>query len=96
MILSHDPAGASTKTLIHFGQEIESGKFRQFDYGREKNLLIYNATEPPDYNLTNIKVPIGLFYADNDWLADSLVSRGKMYLDGRDTWDIHTYKYYIY
>ncbi|KYM84892.1 Lipase 3 [Atta colombica] len=72
MILSHDPAGASTKTLIHFGQEIESGKFRQFDYGREKNLLIYNATEPPDYNLTNIKVPIGLFYADNDWLADSL------------------------
>ncbi|KYN36038.1 Lipase 3 [Trachymyrmex septentrionalis] len=72
MILSHDPAGASIKTLVHFGQEIESGKFRQFDYGREKNLLIYNATEPPDYNLTNIKVPIGLFYADNDWLADSL------------------------
>ncbi|KAG5318208.1 LIP3 Lipase, partial [Acromyrmex heyeri] len=72
MILNHDSAGASTKTLIHFGQEIESGKFRQFDYGREKNLLIYNATEPPDYNLTNIKLPIGLFYADNDWLADSL------------------------
>ncbi|XP_024882714.1 uncharacterized protein LOC112461630 [Temnothorax curvispinosus] len=72
VILSHDPAGASTKTLLHFGQEIESGKFRQYDYGSEKNLLIYNATEPPDYNLANITVPIALFYADNDWLANSL------------------------
>ncbi|XP_071571688.1 lysosomal acid lipase/cholesteryl ester hydrolase [Temnothorax nylanderi] len=72
VILSHDPAGASTKTLVHFGQEIESGKFRQYDYGSEKNLLIYNATEPPDYNLANITVPIALFYADNDWLANSL------------------------
>ncbi|XP_018397034.1 PREDICTED: lipase 3-like isoform X2 [Cyphomyrmex costatus] len=72
VILNHDPAGASTKTMVHFGQEIESGKFRQYDYGREKNLLIYNATEPPDYNLANITVPIGIFYADNDLLADSL------------------------
>ncbi|XP_011706778.1 PREDICTED: gastric triacylglycerol lipase-like [Wasmannia auropunctata] len=45
--------------------------FCQFDYGPEKNQLIYNATEPPEYNLANINVPIGLFYADNDWLADS-------------------------
>ncbi|XP_036139605.1 lipase 3 [Monomorium pharaonis] len=70
-ILSHHPAGVSTKTIVHFSQEIISGKFRQYDYGCEKNMLIYNATEPPDYNLTNITVPIALFYSDNDWLADS-------------------------
>lgn len=88
MILNHDPAGASTKTLVHFAQEVESGKFRQYDYGREKNLLIYNATEPPDYNLTNITVPIALLYADNDWLATSLVGNGKTYFDRKNTWEI--------
>ncbi|XP_011872790.1 PREDICTED: lipase 3-like [Vollenhovia emeryi] len=72
VILSHDPAGTSTKTLVHFAQEVKSGKFRQYDYGREKNLLLYNATEPPGYNLTNITVSVALFYADNDWLANSL------------------------
>lgn len=78
VILSHDPAGASTKTLVHFSQGIQSGKFRQYDYGHEKNLLIYNTTEPPDYNLTNITVPIALFYADNDWLVNSLDAK-KLY-----------------
>ncbi|XP_012231415.1 lipase 3 [Linepithema humile] len=67
-ILSHDPAGTSTKTMIHFLQEIRSGKFRQYDYGRKKNMQIYKAPQPPDYNLSNITTPIALFYADNDWL----------------------------
>ncbi|KYN08590.1 PREDICTED: lipase 3-like [Cyphomyrmex costatus] len=72
VILNHDPAGASTKTIIHFGQEVVSGKFRRYDYGYEKNLLIYNATEPPDYDLANITVPVAIFYADNDWLVNSV------------------------
>lgn len=76
-ILQHVPAGTSTKTVIHFNQEIMSGKFRQYDYGFKKNWMIYNASEPPDYSLFNITVPIALFYADNDWLADSKVSNGE-------------------
>ncbi|XP_011706895.1 PREDICTED: lipase 3-like, partial [Wasmannia auropunctata] len=52
-------------------QEIQSGKFRQYDYGPEKNQLIYNAMQPPEYYLANITVPIALFYADNDWLSSS-------------------------
>ncbi|XP_011705791.1 PREDICTED: lipase 3-like, partial [Wasmannia auropunctata] len=70
--LSHFPAGSSTKTLVHYLHEVQSGKFRQYDYGPEKNQLIYNATEPPEYNLANITVPVALFYADNDWLVSSL------------------------
>lgn len=69
-ILHYVPAGTSTKTVIHYNQEMVSGKFRQYDYGSKKNRVIYNATEPPEYNLFNITVPIALFYADNDWLAD--------------------------
>jgi len=78
VILNHDPAGASAKTLVHFSQEIESGKFRQYDYGCKNNLLIYNATEPPDYDLGSITVPIAIFYGDNDWLASSVVGSRKM------------------
>ncbi|KAL6417516.1 hypothetical protein ACFW04_007353 [Cataglyphis niger] len=71
IILNHNPAGASAKTMIHYAQGIQSGKFRQYDYGRAKNLLIYNSMEPPDYDLANIKVPIALFYANNDWLVST-------------------------
>lgn len=74
MILSHTPAGASTKTMIHYAQEISTGRFQYYDYGRKKNLRIYNKTVPPEYNLTRIEVPIGLYWADNDWLSSPIVS----------------------
>ncbi|KAK2585096.1 hypothetical protein KPH14_008608 [Odynerus spinipes] len=32
LILGHSPAGTSTKTVVHYAQEMMSGKFRQFDY----------------------------------------------------------------
>jgi len=76
MIVNYNPAGTSTKTIVHLAQEYNSGKFRQFDYGRAKNLQIYNASEPPDYNLANITTPVALFYAENDWLSSIPVSSG--------------------
>ncbi|CAL1684026.1 unnamed protein product [Lasius platythorax] len=72
VILGHFPASTSTKTLLHFTQEIQSGKFCRYDYGREKNLLIYNSVEPPDYNVTSITVPIALFYSDGDLMFASV------------------------
>ncbi|XP_072762482.1 lipase 3-like [Anoplolepis gracilipes] len=70
VILNHDPAGSSVKTVTHYAQGINSGKFRHYDYGQEKNLLIYNSSEPPDYDLTKIMVPIALYYSVNDWIFD--------------------------
>lgn len=72
VILNHTPSGSSTKALVHYLQEIKSDKFCQFDYGRKKNLVVYNATEPPDYDFTNVTVPIALVYADNDLLVDDV------------------------
>ncbi|CAL1684023.1 unnamed protein product [Lasius platythorax] len=72
VILDHFPAGTSAKTMVHFAQKIQSGKFRRYDYGRAKNLLIYKSVEPPDYDLANITVPIALFYSDNDWLISTM------------------------
>ncbi|XP_014480140.1 PREDICTED: lipase 3 isoform X2 [Dinoponera quadriceps] len=70
-ILNHTPAGTSTKTFVHLSQGILSGKFRPYDYGGQKNQEIYNATQPPDYDFTNVTVPIALFYSDNDWFVDN-------------------------
>ncbi|XP_042239935.1 gastric triacylglycerol lipase-like isoform X2 [Homarus americanus] len=69
IILSHNPAGASTQTLFHFAQGFNSGRFQNFDWGKKKNLLHYGQIEPPEYDVTKIKVPITMFWANNDWLA---------------------------
>lgn len=52
---------------------ISGEKFRQFDYGDE-NENIYGTSEPPEYDVSKIRSPIVLHYADNDWLAGTLVS----------------------
>ncbi|XP_069680504.1 lipase 3-like [Periplaneta americana] len=64
VILGHEPAGTSTKTIIHYAQEIKSGKFQYYDNSTSKNF-----DQPKEYDLSNIMVPLDLHYADNDWLA---------------------------
>lgn len=66
-IVAHDPAGTSTKTLVHYAQEIwNDGKFQQYDYGPKGNMIKYGTLKPPQYKLANIKRPIYLVYALND------------------------------
>lgn len=70
VIFGHTPAGTSTKTVVHYAQEIhEQGNFQQFDYGEAENHRRYGQPKPPTYSLENISTPIALFYANNDWLA---------------------------
>lgn len=73
VIFGHTPAGTSTKTVVHYAQEIhESGNFQRFDYGEAENQRRYGQAKPPSYELENISTPIALFYASNDWLAGPL------------------------
>lgn len=73
VILGHIPAGTSTKTVIHYTQEIKNqGDFRQYDYGKEGNYLEYGVPVPPSYKLDKIQVPIYLMYAPNDFLASPI------------------------
>uniref|UniRef100_A0A182NS05 Partial AB-hydrolase lipase domain-containing protein n=1 Tax=Anopheles dirus TaxID=7168 RepID=A0A182NS05_9DIPT len=70
VIFGHTPAGTSTKTVVHYAQEIHNeGNFQLFDYGDSENQRRYGRATPPGYNLENISTPIALFYANNDWLA---------------------------
>lgn len=69
-VLAHTPAGASSKTLIHYAQEIHNeGRFQQFDYGSLGNMKQYGTAKPPEYKLTKITLPIALLSAENDWLS---------------------------
>lgn len=68
-ILANTPAGAAVGQMVHYGQGVNSGKFRQYDHGLLENLSRYGSINPPDYPLENISCPIALHYSDNDWLA---------------------------
>ncbi|XP_069688306.1 lipase 1-like [Periplaneta americana] len=66
VILSHFPAGASLKCWVHYGQQLRSGKFRQYDHGRQLNLKLYGTAEPPEYNTTVITAPVASYVSDGD------------------------------
>lgn len=43
-----------------------SGKFQDYDYGPTENIQKYKKSSPPQFNLTNVVAPVGLFYSAND------------------------------
>jgi len=77
VIISHTPAGASTKTILHYTQEIEliGDKFIQYDYGRQGNNDHYGTNRPPAYDLSKISAKIYLHYSENDWMSHPAVRK---------------------
>ena len=68
---THAPAGTSVKNLAHFAQSVISGQHQMYDYGSGKeNFAHYNQTTAPLYHVQAVKMPVALYYANNDWLAD--------------------------
>lgn len=61
--MAYYPAGASTRQIVHYGQEINTGRFQQFDYGDSR---VGNAA---DYDLKKITATVHLIYSSNDWMA---------------------------
>lgn len=60
---------ASLKQFTHYIQLMRSGKFQMFDYGLAKNREIYQEDTPPQYNLTQITIPISIMRTINDPLS---------------------------
>ncbi|XP_069676692.1 gastric triacylglycerol lipase-like isoform X2 [Periplaneta americana] len=75
-IITHNCAGTSTKTLLHYSQLITSGKFRAYDYGSTENMKLYGQATPPDYDLKNVTMPMSLYYGDGDLIVSPKVSHG--------------------
>ncbi|XP_018573025.1 lipase 3 [Anoplophora glabripennis] len=68
-VMAHTPAGSATKQFLHYAQEINSGKFRQYDWGTLQNIKDYKSLSPPNYDLSKITAPVYLIHSRNDWLA---------------------------
>lgn len=67
---AHAPAGTSTQNIVHFGQNVRSGKFQMYDFGKKGNQQHYGKDEPPVHDLSTMKVPTYMFCGDKDILAD--------------------------
>ena len=72
------PAGTSLKTFFHYYQEANTGKFHHYDFGLFQNWITYNAIQPPEYDISKIQVPIGIFWSDNDFLVHPKVSKNSI------------------
>ena len=69
--LSHFPGGSSLKAISHFVQLLRSRKFMMYDYGAEINKIVYNSSEPKEYDIKSIEdFPIALFSGSEDRLAN--------------------------
>ena len=69
LIMSTTPAGCSINQIQHYLQEYNSGYFRQYDYGYLRNKKEYGSRSPLEYYVKNIRVPMYLYYSDNDYMA---------------------------
>lgn len=58
----------SIKQLTHYYQNMINDKFRLFDF-KENNIMVYNSSSPPEYNLYDVVAPLYLYHAENDLFA---------------------------
>lgn len=64
--MQYQITSASFKQGIHYGQIVKYKRFCQYDHGKKKNLQMYGSESPPNYNLTNIVVPVAYYYGKHD------------------------------
>ena len=70
-------SSASLKQLIHYGQNMRSGEYKQYDYGSDaENIAHYGSKIVPVIVLESIKhVPISMFVGKEDDLGDPTDNR---------------------
>lgn len=102
-IFNHIPSGASVRQIIHFGQEVISGRFCKYNYLWE-NFEKYHSVLPPAYNIKKITTPVYLFYSKGDWISSDkdvekfgseLPNLKKMVLNVDDKWSHDNYLFGI-
>ena len=54
---------------MQYSQQIGSGRFQKYDYGKRENILRYNTPIPPEYNVSKINIPIVLVSGTVDGVA---------------------------
>lgn len=69
--LKHNPSRTNLKSVKHFIQQIVhyDGALRKFDYGDPENIKRYGSIVPPSYDISKTKVPLTMYYGNNDLLT---------------------------
>ncbi|XP_038209741.1 lipase 1-like [Zerene cesonia] len=62
------PAGISRKVALHYSQIGRRRRFQRFDYVTD-NSKVYNASDPPEYNLGRVTMRLVLVAGQNDKLS---------------------------
>jgi lysosomal acid lipase/cholesteryl ester hydrolase len=52
--------------MTHYVQTMMTGKFQLYDYGVDKNIMLYGSKSPPLYPLEKITSPIYLYAGLHD------------------------------
>jgi len=60
-------------SLVHYAQGVNTGIFRMYNHGKERNLELYGQEEPPMYDFSKITAPVALYWGENDWLGPPAV-----------------------
>jgi len=63
------PTTTSVMLMEHYVQFVAHKQWAKFDYGKAKNLLMYNSVFPPLYSLQNVTTPVALFSSDWDLMV---------------------------
>ncbi|NXM94939.1 LIPM Lipase, partial [Sylvia borin] len=66
--LARYPDSTSLKNMLHWRQLYQTGEFKYYDYGSD-NMLHYNQTTPPFYELEKMKTPLATWYGGKDWIS---------------------------
>ena len=63
-----------------------------FDKGPVDNLITYGSVKPPPFNLSNTKIPVALFWSQNDFVAHPKVRQFFLLVNrnNRDTVSFHS------
>lgn len=73
-IFENMPSGVSARQFVHYGQIYQTGKFQMFDYRlKKKNMKVYRRSKPPEYNLSNVKIPVALLFGTADVMNSEYV-----------------------
>ena len=98
LFADHAPSGTSLRTILHYQQYFDQKQkytpvFQKFNFGERENLKRYGQKTAPNFDLSNINIPIRGFIGIDDSLGDPVdnsILKAKLQSLGKD------YKDYIY
>lgn len=70
--MGHYPSGSSLQSLVHLGQFVEHGKFKEYDWGPKTNLKKYGQIDPPTLSFSGVtkeELPMALYVGKDDLVA---------------------------